>query len=548
MRRNSNIHYIHVCTPPSTPNLIIPDGGYRVKSAVDLKSGSALTFTQSNGMVTITPPAGTWTSLTDGSLWDFIIKLTAEPSVVVPHSAMTATAASADANHPASDAVDGDYYTYFSNGSGKSMPQSLVLNLGGSVDIRYVKVQNFEEYPLLASGERRSGGDNPEPGISAGPWGLWCRPAGEGLQLVREQRRRDLGTAVKSGTLGNQKGVQQIYLDPPATGAYLKLEVRSNHANSGDVRIANIDIIADGAAQAIATTTTAGTSANPATAGASVTLTATVAPASGATVPTGSVQFQVDGVNVGSPVTVTAGTPSPNGTAALVTTAPTVAGSHTVTAVYTATGGFNGSSGSASLTVNPATATALVFTTAPGAAYAGSAFGTQPVVKTRDAYGNNSTVGLAAGKTVTIAIKTGTGTLSGTTTYDIGTGAGNGTITGSGLAIDTAGSFTLSATAPDLTEGDSASFTVQAADANRLTNPGFETGTPPRWTVREWCGERERLWNHSAWRHQDIFQLQVDYATLSQTVALSAGNYSLSMWIASRADAGNRLTASPAAR
>ena len=66
------------------------------------------------------------------------------------------------------------------------------------------------------------------------------------------------------------------------------------------------------------------------------------------------------------------------------------------------------------------------------------------MVKTQDAYGNNSTVGLApASVPVTIAIKTGTGTLQGTTGYNIGTGSGNGTITGSGLRIDQATSFTL---------------------------------------------------------------------------------------------------------
>jgi hypothetical protein len=115
----------------------------------------------------------------------------------------------------------------------------------------------------------------------------------------------------------------------------------------------------------------------------------------------------------------------------------------------------------------------LVFTTPPSGATAGSAFTGQPVVKTQDAYGNNSTVGLGASKTMTIAIKTGTGTLQGTTSYDIGTSAGNGTITGSGLRIDQAGGFTLSATAASgLTEGDSSAFTVAAAAAAQLAFVG----------------------------------------------------------------------------
>ena len=110
-----------------------------------------------------------------------------------------------------------------------------------------------------------------------------------------------------------------------------------------------------------------------------------------------------------------------------------------------------------------------MFTTDPSGATAGSAFTGQPVVKTEDTYGNLSTVGLGASRTVTIAIKTGTGSLQGTPTYDIGTSAGNGTITGSGLRIDQAGSFTLSATVVSgLAEGDSGSFTVSPAAASKL--------------------------------------------------------------------------------
>ena len=125
----------------------------------------------------------------------------------------------------------------------------------------------------------------------------------------------------------------------------------------------------------------------------------------------------------------------------------------------------SGKSGTSTFVVNPTTASKLAFTTDPSGAVVGSAFAGQPVVKTQDAYGNNSTVGLGANNTVTIAIKTGTGTLQGTKTYDIGTSGLNGTITGSGLRIDQAGSFTLSAIAAmDLSEGDSGSFTVAWAD------------------------------------------------------------------------------------
>ncbi|MGD0744999.1 MAG: Ig-like domain repeat protein [Verrucomicrobiota bacterium] len=136
---------------------------------------------------------------------------------------------------------------------------------------------------------------------------------------------------------------------------------------------------------------------------------------------------------------------------------PTTAGSaNTLTASDGSLTGTN----SSTFTVNATTATVLAFTTQPSGATAGSAFTGQPVVKTQDVYGNNSTVGLGGTVTVTLALNTGTGTLQGTTAYNIGTGGGDGTITGSGLRIDQAGSFTLKATATSFTQGDSGSFTI----------------------------------------------------------------------------------------
>ena len=112
------------------------------------------------------------------------------------------------------------------------------------------------------------------------------------------------------------------------------------------------------------------------------------------------------------------------------------------------------------LTEVAGTAAQLAFVTQPDHARIGSAFATQPVVRTQDAYGNESTVGLGSTVPVTIAIKTGTGTLQGTTVYDIGASAGNGTITASDLSIDQTGAFTLSAVANSLAEADSRLFSV----------------------------------------------------------------------------------------
>ena len=59
------------------------------------------------------------------------------------------------------------------------------------------------------------------------------------------------------------------------------------------------------------------------------------------------------------------------------------------------------------IVVGPGIANRLAFTTQPGAAAAGIPFGVQPVVKTQDQFGNNSTVGLGANQNVSPTIFTG---------------------------------------------------------------------------------------------------------------------------------------------
>jgi hypothetical protein len=102
------------------------------------------------------------------------------------------------------------------------------------------------------------------------------------------------------------------------------------------------------------------------------------------------------------------------------------------------------------------------------------------VVQTEDTYNNLSTVGLGSSVPVTIAIKTGSGTLQGTTSYDIGTAHGNGTISGSGLRIDAAQSgVVLKATVVSgLTEGDSTAFTVSPTTPNAYRITDAASGTP----------------------------------------------------------------------
>jgi len=96
------------------------------------------------------------------------------------------------------------------------------------------------------------------------------------------------------------------------------------------------------------TTTTLTASPNPATVGQTVTLTATETAADNSH-PAGSVQFESGGSALGSPVAVDA-----NGMAT-TTTPASAAGSVSLSAVFTPTNttGFNSSTGTATLTVNP---------------------------------------------------------------------------------------------------------------------------------------------------------------------------------------------------
>ena len=102
--------------------------------------------------------------------------------------------------------------------------------------------------------------------------------------------------------------------------------------------------------------------------------------------------------------------------------------------------------------------------TQPGSTTYGSALSPQPALKTQDQFGNDSTVGLGASKMVSLTVSTGTGSLLGTTSLDIGTAAGNGNVSFSGLQVSMAGTNKqLSANSSGLTSALSSSFDVAKA-------------------------------------------------------------------------------------
>jgi len=136
----------------------------------------------------------------------------------------------------------------------------------------------------------------------------------------------------------------------------------------------------------------------------------------------------------------------------------------TITIGFSTAGLTNATSDS--IIVSPAAADRLIFSTQPGGvSRVGSILATQPVIKSRDAFGNLSTVGLPGNLPVSLTLSSGSGSLAGTTVFDIGTAAANGVIVCTNVQCTTAGTNKqLSATASGLTGAFSATFVVGGVD------------------------------------------------------------------------------------
>jgi hypothetical protein len=124
------------------------------------------------------------------------------------------------------------------------------------------------------------------------------------------------------------------------------------------------------------------------------------------------------------------------------------------------------STASSSVVVSPAAASQLVFTTQPGGtSRTGSPLAIQPVVAARDAFGNTSAVGLPANFYVSLEMTTGSGSLLGTTSLNIGAAAGNGTATFTNVECSDAGSNkAITVSADGLTGALSDPFTVSGVE------------------------------------------------------------------------------------
>ena len=141
-----------------------------------------------------------------------------------------------------------------------------------------------------------------------------------------------------------------------------------------------------------------------------------------------SVSANLGGVSGGANIATTGGTATYNGLYL------TNLGSVTLT--FTA-GAASVNSTPIAVTVGPAVT--VIWTTQPGSAIAGTPFGQQPVLKTADAGGNITTLGLQPTNTVVVRQISGSGLVGAPLTYNIGTDGSNGVITFQNLQINTPG-------------------------------------------------------------------------------------------------------------
>jgi 5-hydroxyisourate hydrolase-like protein (transthyretin family) len=151
---------------------------------------------------------------------------------------------------------------------------------------------------------------------------------------------------------------------------------------------------------------------------------------------------------------------------------------------YTLTATSSGltSATSSAFNITVGSAAKLAFTTQPGGGTAATAWSQQPVVTVEDAGGNTVTSSSAS---ITLAIGTGSGTL--TCTGGLSTSASSGVATFAGCEINKSGTGdTLMATSSGLTTATSSAFNIAAGTATQLvftTQPGGGTGGTA-WTAQ----------------------------------------------------------------
>ena len=146
---------------------------------------------------------------------------------------------------------------------------------------------------------------------------------------------------------------------------------------------------------------------------------------------------------------------SPNGSCTGSGCTANVSGAHTVTAT------FWGLTATSTLTVNPSTATHVVFAPSPSNSNAAAAFSTQPKVAVEDQF-NNVVTGSSASIMLAINTQPATGATLSCASNPLSASSGVASFSGCEIT-GTAGSYTLAATSAPLTSATSSPFTISTA-------------------------------------------------------------------------------------
>ncbi len=201
-KTDPNLHYVHVINRPSGSTLRLRDNGYKISRVTNLRTGGAISFTQSGGTLTINGVAS-WDP------YDTVFKVeTAGREGIYPASSYTMSASSSAAGHPASHGADGSYLTYWDNNG--SMPASLRFDLGAAKRIQYLGINQRENSVTYPSGSSTR--------IN-------------GYRVYVSANGTDWGSPVKTGNLPNHRGVQIIDI-PATTARHVRLEATSTYSGN----------------------------------------------------------------------------------------------------------------------------------------------------------------------------------------------------------------------------------------------------------------------------------------------------------------------------
>ncbi|MFI6051524.1 alpha-L-fucosidase [Streptomyces violascens] len=206
-KTDPNLQYIHVITPPSTSTLKLRDNGYQVSAVSNLRTGTAISYGQSGGTLSLTGLSG-WDP------YDTVLKVTTKGRTgIIDPAGYTMSASASASGHGAAAAADGDYLTYWD--SNRTLPVRLDFSLSAVRTVRYLGINQREDSVSYARSDTEQSARI------------------KGYKVYVSADGKSWGSPVKSGTLPSARGVAFIDIPAVSTG-HVRLEVTSTYAASTD--------------------------------------------------------------------------------------------------------------------------------------------------------------------------------------------------------------------------------------------------------------------------------------------------------------------------